>query len=183
VDCFAGLFDRFYYIFTGESTSKVDNLEKVCPTQILNTLLTYKRHGIHTKRPLQEQNPHPKRSFNTHHAAPQSVAHSYGECRGRNNTLQYTITHCNTLQHTATLQINCSIRAHSNVEYRRGNCVPQSTHMHNYTHNTHTHTHTFAQTPFLSLSPCKGQQLHTNSHTHAYNAKHTTHTHTHTHTM
>ena len=56
VDSFAGLFDRFYYIFTGESTSKADKFDNLRSMKILNTPLTQKSPGIHTKRPKQEQN-------------------------------------------------------------------------------------------------------------------------------
>ena len=56
VDSFAGLFDGFYYIFTGESTSKADKFDNLRLMKILNTPLTQKSHGIRTKRPEQEQN-------------------------------------------------------------------------------------------------------------------------------
>ena len=44
VDSFAGLFDGFYYILTGD---KFDNF---LPTKILNMPLTQKSPGIRTKR-------------------------------------------------------------------------------------------------------------------------------------
>jgi len=56
VDSFAGLFNGFYYIFTGEDTSKVDKFDKLRSMKIFNTPLTQKSHGIGTKRPEQEQN-------------------------------------------------------------------------------------------------------------------------------
>ena len=56
VDSFAGLFDEFYYIFTGESTSKADKFDDLRSMKILNTPLTQKSPGICTKRPEQEQN-------------------------------------------------------------------------------------------------------------------------------
>jgi len=42
VDSFAGLFDGFYYIFTGESTSKADKFDNFCSMQMLNMPLTQK---------------------------------------------------------------------------------------------------------------------------------------------
>ena len=56
VDSFAGLFDGFYYIFTGESISKADKFDNLRSMKILNTPLTQKSPGIRTKRPEQEQN-------------------------------------------------------------------------------------------------------------------------------
>jgi len=56
VDSFAGLFNGFYYIFTGESTSKAEKFDKLRLMKILNTSLTQKSPGIRTKRPEQEQN-------------------------------------------------------------------------------------------------------------------------------
>ena len=58
MDSFAGLFDGFDYIFTGESTSKADKFDNLRSVKILNTALTQKSHGpgIRTKRPEQEQN-------------------------------------------------------------------------------------------------------------------------------
>ena len=56
VDSFAGLFDGFYYIFTGESTSKADKFDNLRSMKILNTPLTQKSPRIRTKRPEQEQN-------------------------------------------------------------------------------------------------------------------------------
>ena len=50
VDSFAGLFDEFYYIFTGESTSKADKFDNLRSMKILNTILTQKSPGIRTKR-------------------------------------------------------------------------------------------------------------------------------------
>jgi len=44
VDSLAGLFDGFYYIFTGESTSKADKFDNLQSMKILNTPLTQK-HG------------------------------------------------------------------------------------------------------------------------------------------
>jgi len=55
VDSFAGLFDGFYYIFTGESTSKADKFDNLSSMKILNMPLTQKSPGIRTKRPEQEQ--------------------------------------------------------------------------------------------------------------------------------
>jgi len=40
VDSFAGLFDGFYYMFTGESTSKADKFDNLGSMKILNTPLT-----------------------------------------------------------------------------------------------------------------------------------------------
>jgi len=56
VDSFASLFDRFYYIFTGESTSKADKFDNLRSMKILNTPLTQKSPGIRIKRPEQEKN-------------------------------------------------------------------------------------------------------------------------------
>jgi len=42
VDSFAGLFDGFYYIFTGESTSKADKFDNLRSMKILNRPLTQK---------------------------------------------------------------------------------------------------------------------------------------------
>jgi len=56
VDSFADLIDGFYYIFTGESTSKADKFDKLLTMKILNTPLTQKSPGIRTKRPEKEQN-------------------------------------------------------------------------------------------------------------------------------
>ena len=56
VDSSAGLFDGFYYIFIGESTSKADKFDNLRSMKILNTLLTQKSPGIRTKRPEEEQN-------------------------------------------------------------------------------------------------------------------------------
>ena len=56
VDSFAGLFDGFYYIFDGESSSKADKFDNLRSIKILNTPLTQKSPGIRTKRPEQEQN-------------------------------------------------------------------------------------------------------------------------------
>jgi len=55
-DTFAGLFDGFYYIFTGESTSKADKSDNLRSMKILNTPLTHKNVEIRTKRPEEEQN-------------------------------------------------------------------------------------------------------------------------------
>jgi len=52
---FAGHFDGFYYIFTGESTSRADKFVNLS-MKILNRPLTQKSPGISTKRPEQEQN-------------------------------------------------------------------------------------------------------------------------------
>ena len=49
-----GLFDGFYYIFTGES--KADKFDNLRSMQIPNTALTQKSPGIRTKRPELEQN-------------------------------------------------------------------------------------------------------------------------------
>ena len=48
VDSFAGLFDGFYYIFTGESFSKADKFDNLRSMKILNTPLTQKNPGIRT---------------------------------------------------------------------------------------------------------------------------------------
>ena len=61
MDSFAGLFDGFHYIFTGESTSKADKFDNLRLMEILNTPLTQKGPGIRTKRPEQEQNLQTKR--------------------------------------------------------------------------------------------------------------------------
>ena len=53
-----GLFDKFYYIFTGESISKAVKFDNLCSMKILNMPLTKKspaRPGIRTKRPEQKQ--------------------------------------------------------------------------------------------------------------------------------
>ena len=42
--------DGFYYMFTGESTSKAGKFNNLGSMKILNTPLTYKRSGIRTKR-------------------------------------------------------------------------------------------------------------------------------------
>jgi len=55
VDSFAGLFDGFYYISTGESTSKADKFDIFWSMKILNTSLTQKSPEIRTKRSEQEQ--------------------------------------------------------------------------------------------------------------------------------
>ena len=39
MDSFVGLFDGFYYILTGESTSKADNFDNFCSMKMSNTLL------------------------------------------------------------------------------------------------------------------------------------------------
>ena len=59
VDNFADFFDGFYYIFTGESTSKAERFDNLRSLKILITPLTqnWKRPGIHKKRPEQEQKP------------------------------------------------------------------------------------------------------------------------------
>ena len=62
VDSFAGLSDGFYYIFIGESTSKVDKFDNLRSMKILNMSLTQKSPGIHTKRPEQEQTLQTKKS-------------------------------------------------------------------------------------------------------------------------
>jgi len=49
VDSFAGLFDRFHYIFTGESTSKADTFDNLRSMKLLNAPLTQKRPGIGSK--------------------------------------------------------------------------------------------------------------------------------------
>jgi len=56
VDSFAGLFDGFSYIFTGESTSKADKFDNLRPMKILNTPLTQKSRGIRTKTLQQNSN-------------------------------------------------------------------------------------------------------------------------------
>ena len=55
VESFVGLFDGFYYIFTGESTSKAGKFDNFRSTKILNTPLTQKSPGMLTKRPVLEQ--------------------------------------------------------------------------------------------------------------------------------
>ena len=50
------LFNGFYYIFTGKSTSKADKFDNLHLMKILSTPLTHKSPGIRTKRPEQEQN-------------------------------------------------------------------------------------------------------------------------------
>ena len=50
VDSFAGLFDGFYYLFTGESTSKADKFNNLGSMKIPNTPLTQKRSVIRTAR-------------------------------------------------------------------------------------------------------------------------------------
>jgi hypothetical protein len=50
VDSFAGLFDGFYYMFTGESTSKADKFNNLGSMKIPNTPLTQKRSVIRTAR-------------------------------------------------------------------------------------------------------------------------------------
>ena len=55
VDSFVGLFDGFYYIFTGESTSKDGKFDNFCSTKILNMPLTQTNPGIRTKRHVLEQ--------------------------------------------------------------------------------------------------------------------------------
>jgi len=45
VDSFAGLFNGFYYIFTGESTSKADKFDNLRSMKILNNLLTKRVMG------------------------------------------------------------------------------------------------------------------------------------------
>jgi len=52
VDNFLGLFEGFYYIFNGESTSKADIFDNFCSTKIFNTLVTQKSPGIRSKRPV-----------------------------------------------------------------------------------------------------------------------------------
>ena len=59
VDSFAGLFNWFYCIFTGESTSKAD---KFCLDENPLYDAYTKSDGIHTKRPEQEQNLQTKKS-------------------------------------------------------------------------------------------------------------------------
>ena len=49
VNSFASLFDKFYYMFTCESTSKADKFDNLGSMKILNTPLTQKRSGIRTK--------------------------------------------------------------------------------------------------------------------------------------
>jgi len=50
VDSFARLFAGFYYMFTGESTSKADKFVNLGSIKILNTPVTQQRSGIRTKR-------------------------------------------------------------------------------------------------------------------------------------
>jgi len=50
------LFNRFYYIFTGASTSKADKFDNLRSMKILNTPLTQKNPGIRTKRLEEKQN-------------------------------------------------------------------------------------------------------------------------------
>ena len=64
VDSFAGLFDGFCYMVTGDSTSKADKFDNLGSMKILNTSLAQKRSGIRTvtKRPEQEQNQQKKKA-------------------------------------------------------------------------------------------------------------------------
>jgi len=57
VDSFAGLFDGFYYMFTGDSTSKADKIDILGQMKILNTPFTQKRSGIRNTRHSQELTP------------------------------------------------------------------------------------------------------------------------------
>ena len=60
---FAGLFNGFYYIFTGESTSKADKFDNFVSMNILNVPLTQKSPGICTKR--LNRNPPDKKGCNS----------------------------------------------------------------------------------------------------------------------
>jgi len=61
VDSFAGLFDGFYYIFTGESTSKADKFDNLGSMKILNTPFQQKRSGTRTRNINRNKTPRPKR--------------------------------------------------------------------------------------------------------------------------
>jgi len=61
VDSFAGVFDRFNYIFNGESTSKADKFDNLRSIKILNMPHTQKRPEIRAKRHEQEQTPQTKK--------------------------------------------------------------------------------------------------------------------------
>jgi len=52
VDSFANLFDGFYYLFSGESTSKADKFDNLRSMKILNTILLHKRVLGSVLRPL-----------------------------------------------------------------------------------------------------------------------------------
>jgi len=55
-----GIFDGFYYMFTGEGTSKADNFDNLGLMKILNTPLTQKRSGIRTEWPTGTKPPDKK---------------------------------------------------------------------------------------------------------------------------
>jgi len=104
------------------------------------------------------------------------------------NTLQHTATYCNTLQHTVkrcnTLQYapggrqsdGCSVASRPQspraLGYLSESCLARMCVI-RITHTVHTHTHTHTLT-------------HTHTHTHTHTKTHThtqSHTHTHTHTL
>jgi len=60
VDNFAGLFNGFGYIFTGEGTSKADKFDDLCSVKILSTPRTQKGSEIWIKRPELQQTPQTK---------------------------------------------------------------------------------------------------------------------------
>jgi len=66
VDSFAGLLDRFYYTFTGESTSKSDRFDNLCSIiKILKTPLHIRDLGFESMlRDLNRKNPPDKNGRN-----------------------------------------------------------------------------------------------------------------------
>ena len=64
VDSFAGLFDGFYQLFTGESTSKADKFDNLGSMKILNMPHTQKRSWIRTKETLRGTKPPNKKGCN-----------------------------------------------------------------------------------------------------------------------
>jgi len=63
VDSFAGLFDGFYYILTGESTSKADKFEKNCRRKS-ETCLLHKRDLGSALRDMYLNKPSKQKGFN-----------------------------------------------------------------------------------------------------------------------
>jgi len=52
VDSFAGVFDGFFYMFTGESTSKADRFDTLGSMKILNRTKSFlEGHGCRTRQP------------------------------------------------------------------------------------------------------------------------------------
>jgi len=111
VDSFAGLFDRFCYIFTGKSTSKADKFDNLHSMKIIYTPLTQGSPEIHNKRPEQEQNLQTKKvsiSRPWRMSALQCVVVrcSALQCVAvRCSTLQYVAVRCSALQCAA---VRCS---------------------------------------------------------------------------